>query len=172
MIAELISTYERPSAGLKVSVSCFDMEFPRTAEQMEATLTDHVVDCRHCLAVALFRRENLSEIGCEEYQQMLGKMNTVLRVRATVDADEHLDEDVLEEYAFNRLSHEQSLRLEEHVIACPHCADLVEHRLEFISCMKGALQLLQEQEESDGLTGAMAVLCPDRNVSVYAAVGR
>jgi putative zinc finger protein len=172
LIAELISTNERPSVGLKVSVSCFDMEFPRTAEQMEAALTDHAVDCRHCLAAALFRRESLAEIGCEEYQEMLAKMNTTLRVQETIEADEHVDEDVLEEYCFNRLSPEQNLRLEEHLIGCPSCADLVEDRLEFISCMKGALQLLEEEKELNGLTGAMAVRCPERNVSVYATVGR
>ena len=171
MIAELLSTNERPSVGLKVSVSCFDMEFPRTAEQMEAALIDHAVDCRHCLAAALFRRETLAEIGCEEYRTMLGKMNTTLRVQEALEADDHITEDVLEEYCFNRLSPEQNLRLEEHLIGCPHCTDLIEDRLEFISCMKGALELLKEDEEFDSLTGAMTVRCPERNISVYAAVG-
>jgi hypothetical protein len=171
VIAELISSNEKPSVGLKVSVASLDMAFPKSIEEMEGLLTRHVLSCRHCLAMALFREEALAETGCDEYTGMLNRMHSVLRVQNALECDKHIDEDALEEYCFNRLTESESEKLEEHVLGCPECAERLEDRFEFIACMKRAVELFEENNSKSGISGALAVRFPEQKMNVYAAVG-
>ena len=52
--------------------------------------------------------------------------------------DSHPPEDVMEEYAFNRLAEEHCADLEEHLLICPRCQDRLARTDEFIQLMKQA----------------------------------
>lgn len=171
MIAELIASKEQPSVGLKVKVASIDMAFPKSLEEMEEHLTRHVLSCRHCLAMALFRKETLAETGCAEYISLLGRMHSVLQVQSAIANNGHVDENALEEYCFNRLSAEEASSLEDHVLGCLECAEKLEDRFEFISCMKNCLTMLDDAASAPGLRGILAVRCPERKMNLYAKVG-
>lgn len=53
--------------------------------------------------------------------------------------DQHLTEQVLEEWAFNRLPGRESAPLEEHLLVCPTCQDRLAEIDEYIIVMKAAL---------------------------------
>ncbi len=171
MIAEPLSRTQDLELGLTTSVRCLDLRFPKSAAGMKAVLIRHAIECRHCLAMVLFRQETLAEVGCETYKHLVADMNSVLRVRTRLRSGAHIDEEALEEYCFNRLGQEDSRRVEEHFASCPECAEKLEHRMEFIAVMKSALQMLEDEGASEDLGGAFAVHCPDRQLNVYGRVG-
>src|ERR1035438_9554963 len=51
---------------------------------------------------------------------------------------DHLDENVLEEYVFGRLSNAKSAVVEEHLLICPHCQTSLAETDEYIRLMKYA----------------------------------
>lgn len=151
---------------LKVEVA--DLDFPKTSEQMSEVLTKHALECRHCLAAILFCDETLAVTGCERYKQLLAKMKSLLGVRASIEAGEHIDEDVLEEYCFNRLSAYETVKLEGHLQNCEMCTHNLRGRRDFIRYMKAAIELQQSEELADSLLGVIGVHCPDSQLSVCA----
>jgi hypothetical protein len=52
----------------------------------------------------------------------------------------HLNEDVLERYAMNRLSEAESEAVEDHVAICSHCLDTLDQVTAFVKGMQTALQ--------------------------------
>jgi len=48
---------------------------------MQAVLAEHVIACRHCLAMALFRAETLAQVGCEEYKHFLASFHAICHAR-------------------------------------------------------------------------------------------
>ncbi len=171
MIAETLSRTQDAQLGLTTSVRCIDLRFPKSMAGMKAVLIRHAMDCRHCLAMVLFRQETLAEVGCDTYKNLLAEINSVLVLRERVRSGAHIEEDVIEEYCFNRLAQEDARRVEEHLAACPQCAEKLGHRMEFIGVMKSALQMLEDEGASEDLGGGFAVHCPDQQVSVYGRVG-
>ena len=143
-MAEIISRNQNQKLGLTVTVSCVETE-PKSALELEVGLTEHVVDCRHCLAMVLFRAEILDEVGCDEYKILLAKARAVCpTLTAPLSTTDHISEDILEEYCFNRACSNESARLEEHLERCSTCAKNLEKRLAFIHNMKAAFALLAD----------------------------
>jgi hypothetical protein len=93
---KLIYHKKNPKLGLTVSVRGIDMDFPESAEQMEAALTEHVLCCRHCLAMILSRDETLAELGCDEYLSLLAEKTRVLQMRESRRSSADIDEDMPE----------------------------------------------------------------------------
>ena len=146
MIAQPIVRNENLKTRLTVTFSCTNLIVPRSVDEMEAALIKHVLACRHCLAMALYRQETLAESGCDKYRRTLAAMHAELEKRAALLSSEHIADDTLEEHCFNRLSQDASRKLEEHLAVCAPCAKKRNDRLEFIACMRGALQLLEHPE--------------------------
>ena len=166
MIAETIARTDNPRMGLTLKVEVADLDFPRTSEQMSEVLTKHALECRHCLAAVLFCDETLAETGCARYKELLAKMRSLLEVHASIEVGDHIDEDILEEYCFNRLSAAQSGKLEAHLKTCEMCTHNLQGRREFIQYMKAALQLQQTGESAEGITGVIGVHFPDLQMSI------
>jgi hypothetical protein len=70
---KLIAESTIPTLNLTIAIFGLDPDVPERVDDTEALLTAHVVDCTHCLAMALYRDEALAEIGCEEYRSLLRK---------------------------------------------------------------------------------------------------
>ena len=166
MIAETISRTDNPGLGLTLKVEVADLDFPKTSEQMSEVLTKHALECRHCLAAILFCEETLAVVGCDRYKELLAKMKSLLEVRASIEAGNHIDEDVLEEYCFNRLSEEESGKLEKHLKVCEMCEQNLRGRREFIRYMKAALQLHESEELGESLLGVIGVHFPESQMSI------
>ncbi len=98
-----LSTAGFGPAPLNMPSSRVASEDLHSADEMQAVLQEHVMDCRHCLAMALFRSETLAEVGCEEYKDLLASIRSLCRVQgfhspanaALNTADEHSYESVL-----------------------------------------------------------------------------
>ncbi len=166
MFVELISRSENPQLGLTVKVEVADLDFPKSSEQMSDVLTKHALECRHCLAVVLFRDETLAEAGCDSYKKLLARMRSALQLRASLERECHLEEDILEEYCFNRLSPEETQKLESHVHGCADCDGKLQHRRAFISYMKAALELQEREELAKHIGGVMGIHSPDLEFSL------
>jgi hypothetical protein len=166
MFVELLSRTENPKLGLTVKIEVADLDFPKSSEQMSNVLTKHVLECRHCLAAVLFREETLAEAGCESYKRLLSKMRSALQLRASLNEECHVHEEILEEYCFNRLSPAEAERLERHFHSCAECDAKLQGRRAFIRYMKAALELQQCEELDEEIGGVMGIHCPDLELSV------
>ena len=148
MNTKLIAQSNSSTLNLTVSVSGVDANTLNAIDAIEAVLTAHVVDCRHCLAMALYREETLAETGCEEYKILLEQMETLQQDMMSCEGD-HIDDAIVEDYCFNLLSSADCNRLENHVAECSACADKVKHGWEFVWLIKSAVKpqhLLRAQE--------------------------
>jgi hypothetical protein len=110
-------------------------ELPRTTEQAEAVLTEHVLGCRHCLAVALYRMETLAEVGCREYKALLNRAKAGIQLHL----GGHVETIIGEEYSLDNLATLDRQRVEVHISACTDCANIVCRASAFVSYMKAAL---------------------------------
>ena len=166
MFVELLSRTEKPELGLTVKIEVADLDFPKSSEQMSDVLTKHALECRHCLAAVLFREETLAEIGCDTYKRLLGQMRSELQIRASLDEECHVGEEILEEYCFNRLSAAEAERLERHFQLCAECDAKLQGRRAFIRYMKAALELQRCEELDEEIGGVMGIHCSDLELSV------
>ena len=170
MISNLISCAEKPDLKLTVRVKTIDLGFPNSAERIRQALMDHLMQCRHCL-VTLFEDSPLAEAGCEECKQMFSRLESERGVRKALAADEHLNQDAMEEYCFNRLSRHESALFEQHLAVCHACREQVERRLEFILCLKAALRERAAQKLDSGiLGGVLGIHASERELTLCAPI--
>ena len=148
------TSHEYPALGLTVKIVALDFDSPNSIEQMETVLADHVIHCRHCLAMVFCRAEDLSETGCGRYQNLLSKMRSLLKLHKGSRKDVHISNEMLEEYCFARLDDEDRETIEQHLEVCPACLRNLNDRLAFIACMKSALQELAERSSPEPGTEA------------------
>jgi hypothetical protein len=111
---------------------------PRTTEQAEAVLTEHVLGCRHCLAVALYLAETLAEVGCLEYKALLNRAKAGI----SLHLGGHLETIIGEEYSLDNLAAFDRRRVEVHISACAECANAVRRSAASVSHMKITLEIL------------------------------
>jgi hypothetical protein len=147
MFKQLISQTQDCDTKAMVRVKIADLDSPRSADEMEAVLVDHAISCHECLAAVLFCVETLDRTGCSHYRTLLASFKSDLAMQAS--PDEHLTEDVIEEYCFGRLSEEQATRLEQHAQNCSECGEQIKAQREFIRCIKIALLGRRNPPEKD-----------------------
>jgi hypothetical protein len=120
------------------------------------------------LAVVLFEDVSLAEKGCQEYRDLLDKMRAALRTHLAIEADQHVDDDVLNEYFFNRLSPEETSRLERHVLVCDHCAKMLHARQLFFVCVRAALRdKATERVLPNQLSGILGLSAPEAGLNLF-----
>jgi len=171
MIAETISETANPRTKVILRIKSANLDSPRSAEAMEATLLAHVLECRHCLAFALFDGLSLAETGCDRYKRMLSQMKTELRVHAALEIGAHVSEEAIEEYCFNRLPEPEAASLEEHMSGCEECASRLEYHREFIHSLKAALvDWAAEAFVLNTLNGVLGIHAPEFNFSLCAPI--
>ncbi len=171
MIAETIFQTANPRQNLTVRIKVVRLDSPRSVEAMEETLREHVLECRHCLAFALFDEHSLAEMGCDNYRRMLSQMEAELQVQNSLKRGAHVSEQATEEYCFNLLSEQETANLEEHMKACEACASRMGCRQDFIQCVKAALrEWTTEVFDTDSLNGVMGIHAPDMDLSLWAPI--
>ncbi len=171
MFAETLLQTRRAKLKLTVRVKAADLDFPRSESEMTERLLAHALNCRECLAVVLFEDVSLAEKGCQNYRDLLQKMRMALRTHLTLETDNHVDEDVLDEYFFNRLSAEETSRLEKHVLMCDRCAQLLHDRQLFFVCVRAALKdKSAEKLNPNQLSGVLGVSAPEAGLNLLAKI--
>ena len=169
MFAETILQTKRAKLNLTVRVKMADLDFPRSEAEMTELLLTHALNCQKCLAVVLFEDVSLAEKGCEAYRDLLGKMRAALRTHLSIEADQHVNDDVLDEYFFNRLSPEETSRLERHVLVCDQCARMLHARQLFFVCVRAALKDKEAEKMSPNqLSGVLGVSAPEVGLNLLA----
>jgi hypothetical protein len=111
---------------------------PRTTEQAEAVLTQHVLECRHCLAVALYRTETLAQMGCREYKILLNRAKAGIELHL----GGHVDGLIGEEYCLNHLVAPDRQRVEDHISECHDCVNVIDRVSVFVSHIKAGFGAL------------------------------
>ena len=169
MFAETILQTKRAKLNLTVRVKMADLDFPRSEAEMTERLLTHALNCHECLAVVLFEDVSLAEKGCQEYRSLLGKMRAALRTHLSIEANHHVNDDVLDEYFFNRLSPEETSRLERHVLVCDHCTQMLHARQLFFICVRAALKdKAAEGMRPNQLSGVLGVSAPEVGLNLFA----
>jgi len=169
MFAETLLQTKKAKLDLTVRVKAADLDFPRSEAEMTETLLTHALNCRECLAIVLFEDVSLAEKGCEAYRRLLQRMRLALRTHLSLEADGHINDDVLDEYFFNRLSPTETARLEKHVLLCNDCARLLHARQLFFICVRAALQDKGTgQIGSPHLSGVLGVSAPEAGLNLLA----
>ena len=151
----MTSTIARTNSSelnMTVTLPRIDLAPVQSSEEMEATLIDHASHCRHCLAMVLFREETLAEVGCKKYKRLLASFKSLIEARATVErSNAHIAGNLLEEYCFNRLSEEDSRKVEQHIGVCSSCAESLDCRLVLVARIRGALRLSAQSDTAESL---------------------
>lgn len=169
MFAETLLQTKRTKLNLTVRVKAADLDFPRSEAEMTETLLTHALNCRECLAVVLFEDVSLADKGCQGYRELLQKMRSALRTHLSLEADGHVNDDVLDEYFFNRLSVDETARLEKHVLLCDGCARLLHARQLFFICVRAALRDKEaDKPDSPHLSGVLGVSAPEAGLNLLA----
>ncbi len=169
MFAETILQTKRAKLNLTVRVKMADLDFPRSEAEMTELLLHHAMDCHECLTVVLFEDASLADKGCQHYRDLLKKMRVALRTHLAIEADQHINDDVLDEYFFNRLSSEETARLERHVLLCDGCAQLLHARQLFFVCVRAALRDKEaETNKHDHLSGVLGLSAPEAGLNLLA----
>jgi hypothetical protein len=169
MFAETILQTKKAKLNLTVRVKMADLDFPRSEAEMTELLLTHALGCRHCLAVVLFEDVSLADKGCQQYRDLLKKMRIALRTHMSIEADHHVNDDVLDEYFFNRLSPEETSRLEKHVLVCDGCAQMLHDRQLFFVCVRAALRDKgAEKTHPDHLSGILGLSAPEVGLNLLA----
>jgi hypothetical protein len=171
MFAETLLQTKKAKLDLTVRVKVADLDFPRSESEMTERLLAHALNCRECLAVVLFEDVSLAEKGCQKYRDLLQKMRVALRTHLAIEADNHVNEDVLDEYFFNRLSGEETSRLENHVLRCDRCAQLLHERQLFFVCVRAALKDKNAEKASPNqLSGVLGVSAPEAGLNLLTKI--
>ena len=136
---------------------------------MTERLLSHALNCQTCLAIVLFEDVSLAERGCGDYRNLLRKMRAALQTHLSIEADQHVNDDVLDEYFFNRLSPEETSHLERHVLMCDQCARLLHARQLFFVCVRAALRDKEaEKLNPNQLSGVLGVSAPEAGLNLLA----
>lgn len=158
--------------NLTVVIRSANLDFPQSEDEMYQDLLAHALECRECLAALLFEEASLAESGCRDYRRMLSEMRSELKVQKSLDAGAHLNEALLEEYSFNRLTEQQVLEIEKHVLICDGCAARLQERQGWICCVNAAVQEHTNSGRRDAVSGVVGVSAPDAAFSVCSKIKR
>ena len=60
-----------------------------------------------------------------------------------MNLDDHISEDILENYALGKLSNDASAPVEEHLLVCPTCQDALQEADDYIGVIKAAVSSLE-----------------------------
>ena len=167
MISNLVAYTNNVDLGLAVIVYEFNVQTPRTIKGMRAAIAKHVVDCKHCFAMALLRDEMLSDVGCSGYKKLLYQMKSMLRVRSALESGGHAGDDEIEEYGLGHLTSRYDREFDLHIAKCTDCARNLDYRMEFVICKRGAVESLAKHDIPEPLWALIGVQWPEAQLSVH-----
>ncbi len=170
MFAENLFRTRNTKLNLTVVIRSANLDFPQSEDEMYQDLLAHALDCGECLTAVLYEEASLAESGCREYRRLLSEMRSELKVQKSLDAGAHLNEALLEEYSFDRLTEQQVLEIEKHVLICDGCAARLQERQNWIRCVKAAVQEHTTSSNRHALSGVVGISAPDAAFSMCSRI--
>jgi hypothetical protein len=147
-----------------VKIRSADLDAPTLVDQISADLLDHLIACRRCLVVFAAQEHSVGEAGCVEGRRISSQTKLRLQERRSSLALQHLTEQTVDDYLFDRLSCDEQQPLAHHLSCCLQCAETIEERKTLATWIRTAFdeesaQLRCKAEQSL----RMALVSIDRN---------
>jgi hypothetical protein len=141
---------ERPSnrKDFHVKIRSADLDAPTLIDEISADLLDHLIACRRCSIIFAAQEHSLGEAGCVEGRRISSQTKLRWQERRSSLALQHLTEQTVDDYLFDRLSCDEQQPLAHHLSCCLQCAETIEERKTLATWIRRALM-------SEGLTQAV-----------------
>ena len=111
-----------------MTVKSADIDLPVLVDQIGAELLEHLIVCRTCSAIFVGQEHSLGEAGCVEGKRIASESAVARKGREVSRVPQHLTEQTLDDFAFDRLAGDERQSLEDHLRACSQCAKAAEQR--------------------------------------------
>jgi hypothetical protein len=109
-----------------VTVRSSDLDTPALVDQISAELLDHLIVCRTCFVIFATQKRSLGEAECVEGKRIAFESTVRWQDRGANLALQHLTEQTLDDYIFDRLACDERQPLEHHLSCCSQCAKAAE----------------------------------------------
>jgi len=97
-------------------------------DQITAELLDHLIVCRTCSIIFATQKRSLGEAECVEGKRIALESTFRWQDRGANLSLQHLTEQTLDDYIFDRLACDERQPLEHHLSCCSQCAKAAEER--------------------------------------------
>jgi len=97
----------------RVKVRSADLDAPTLMDQISAELLDHLIACRTCSVIFSAQEHSLGEAGCVEGRRISSQSRLKWQERRATLALQHLTEQTVDDYLFDRLSCDERQPLAE-----------------------------------------------------------
>ena len=112
-----------------MTVKSADLDAPALVDQISAGLLDHLIVCRTCSVIFATQTHSLGEAECVEGKRIVSESTVRWKDRGANLALQHLTEQTLDDYIFDRLVDcDERQPLKHHLSYCSQCAKAVEQR--------------------------------------------
>jgi hypothetical protein len=153
--------------NLHVKVRSTDLDAPMLVDQIDAELLDHLIVCRSCFLVFVDQECSLGEAGCIEGIRIVSQSKVRWQERRLNLALQHLTEQTLDDYVFDRLTSDERQSIEHHIKCCSQCAEEIRQRDTLVTLIKAALsERRADSNTSSSATGVVQVRVSTRAFSV------
>jgi hypothetical protein len=136
-------------------------------DQISAELLDHLIVCRTCFVIFATQKRSLGEAECVEGKRIALESTVRWQDRGANLALQHLTEQTLDDYIFDRLACDERQPVERHLSCCPRCAKTIQERETLATWIRAAFY---EREHglnaSRNSTAVIQVQCSARALSV------
>ena len=152
---------------LHVKVRSADLDAPTLVDQVNAELLDHLIACRTCSGIFAAQERSLGEAGCIEGQRIISESKVRWQKHRASLAHEHLTDDTLDDYIFDRLVCDEREPIEYHLTRCPQCAQTIQQRETMATWIRAAFQERERTHDAPSTpTAVIQVQCSARALSV------
>ena len=149
---------------LRAKVRSVDLDAPMLVDQIGAELLDHLIGCRRCWLIFVAQEDSIGEAGCVEGIRIVTQSEHRWQEWRLTLALEHLTEQTLDDYLFDRFTGDELLAVEHHISCCSGCAQEIHKRAALIALIKATLSR-REETISSGVNGVVQVRVSDNDFS-------
>jgi hypothetical protein len=153
--------------GIHLKIRSADLDAPTLVDQISAELLDHLITCRTCLAVFAGQEHSVGEAGCVEGRRISSQSKLRWQERRSILALQHLTEQTVDDYLFDRLSCDERQPLAHHISCCLQCAETIAERKTLATWIRRAFDERRPGANTSSYpTAVVQIQFPERALSV------
>jgi hypothetical protein len=149
---------------IQAKVRSVNLDAPTLVDKIGAELLNHLITCRKCLLIFMAQEDSIGEAGCIEGIRIVSQSELRWQERRSSLALEHLTEQTMDDFLFDRFISDERQAIEHHLRSCSHCLQEIHQRATLIALIKTALSRRQETSSS-GVNGVVQVRVSDTDFS-------
>jgi hypothetical protein len=150
-----------------VKIRSADLDAPTLIDEISADLLDHLIACRRCSIIFAAQKHSLGEAGCVEGRRISSQTKLRWQERRSSLALQHLTEQTVDDYLFDRLSCDEQQPLAHHLSCCLQCAETIEERKTLATWIRRAFDERRPDASSSGYhTAVLQIQFPERALSL------